>query len=410
MPRENSNRIIDFSSFMPLDEREKMQQPAESLQQLRNPQRTTDNAAQRNPDTAKNQQRRVNSASNGTTTSNSSNRIFHEASYKSGVVAFEYVLVKCSDVRPHLDIICERGGKGNRAPGNLLYRAFGRCLIDEYLTNPSSSERSLVQRAFLEFLQASEFRFLEACYRKDEGFSPLPRDKATRNKMKNMRGKIEKCKTHYLQNVSESFILEKIRQFFRDNAAKGKKDGEGEGKVDHLPSIIKAYKIVLEKGSFFSDASKTIWTRALRGILRAREQKRDRMVGTAERLLEKGNKTIGPEHVVDSQFSGGSVSGSVSGSGNSNKRPRHLDVPLNLLATISSLSLPQHDLQIQLANIATERRDGDGTGNDDDDIGEEGEGEREREKEREEEEDEEEVYIRVGRVMNNDSLSSIATN
>ena len=112
-----------------------------------------------------------------------------EAAFKNTVIAYEYVLVKCSDVRPDLDVICERGGKGNRAPGNLLYRAFARCLVTLYQGYPSAS-KSLVQKALLDLLQAKGVRFLESCYTEGGKFFPLPRDKKMRSKMKDDKGKL----------------------------------------------------------------------------------------------------------------------------------------------------------------------------------------------------------------------------
>lgn len=114
-------------------------------------------------------------------------RLFLTAAFKNASKTFEYILVKKCDVRPNLDVLCERGGKGNRAPGNLFYRALGRCLVPICQVEEL---RNFVQAAFIEMLQASSVRFLEACYKKNGIFYPLPRHKKARDEMKDEKGRV----------------------------------------------------------------------------------------------------------------------------------------------------------------------------------------------------------------------------
>ena len=98
--------------------------------------------------------------------------------------------------------------------------------------------------------------------------------------------------THYLHNLSHSFLMEKTRQFFRDNcrSSSSSRASKASSSMSDLPTAIKAFKMVSEQTESFSRASKCVWTKALSTMLQGGRGKGDEaeLVEYAKALLSKG--------------------------------------------------------------------------------------------------------------------------
>ncbi|GMI24351.1 hypothetical protein TrCOL_g3985 [Triparma columacea] len=179
-----------------------------------------------------------------------------------------------SDPKP-LDILCERGGKSNLHPGNNIYRSMGRALLPLVKESGSLDSKSRCrythQVALLSVLSLVGCRFLEAGRLLDDNVFEKESSKSSKpskpsKPSKKAKGADRSNQTVYAVVNDPRYVMEKTRQYFRDNL-RDKAKGHHPA-IDDLFSVTEAWMTIVEaQDDTFSAESASIWKLALRKLV-----------------------------------------------------------------------------------------------------------------------------------------------
>ncbi|GMI38634.1 hypothetical protein TrCOL_g11496 [Triparma columacea] len=200
------------------------------------------------------------------------------------------VVTVISDPKP-LDILCERGGKSNLHPGNNIYRSMGRALVplvkETGSLDTKSRGRYTHQVALLSVLSLVGCRFLEVGRLLDDNVF----EKGASKSSKKAKAADRSNHTVYAVVNDPRYVMEKTRQYFRDNLRDKAKHRHRA--IDDLFSVTEAWKTIVEaQDDTFSAESARIWKLALTKLVAkaAREVKKDNK--EEQGLLDDANEAL----------------------------------------------------------------------------------------------------------------------
>ncbi|GMI39503.1 hypothetical protein TrCOL_g12118 [Triparma columacea] len=195
-----------------------------------------------------------------------------------------------SDPKP-LDILCERGGKSNFHPGNNMYRSMGRALVplvkESGSLDSKSQGRNSHQVALLSVLSLVGCRFLEVGRLLDDNVF----EKGASKLSKKAKAADRSNHTVYAVVNDPRYVMEKTRQYFRDNLRDKAKHRHRA--IDDLFFVTEAWKTIVEaQDDTFSAESARIWKLALTKLVAkaTKEVKKDNK--EEQGLLDDANETL----------------------------------------------------------------------------------------------------------------------